>query len=156
METLAISEIPFTSGDHLCVHCKSCINNIPRIGRRMGFIPKEVQMSISSVPENEQEANMPHWPTFDEFLNSASENCHLCALFLLQLCPRDRLRISNWERDGAAKAFPAITRITIIHSTYEETGLYEIWLRYPMPSDVLLSRRQKRNEMKVHLRHATG
>ena len=73
METLAISEIPPTSGDHLCVHCKSCLDNIPRIGRGLGFIPKEGQMTISPVPENEQEVNMPHWPTFNEFLNSASE-----------------------------------------------------------------------------------
>lgn len=117
METLAISEIPPTSGDHLCVHCKSCLDNIPRIGRGLGFIPKEGQMTISPVPENEQEVNMPHWPTFNEFLNSASENCHLCALFLLQLSPSDRLQILNWEKDGAAKVSPAITRITIVDST---------------------------------------
>ena len=86
--------VHMSANNHLCDHCRSFFDESLSPGNLILWFGSDgkIERWRESHSERRRESDWrDHWPTFLDFMKSASQGCHLCALFLLQVPPHKRL-----------------------------------------------------------------
>ena len=68
-----------------------------------------------------------HWPTFADFVQAATHGCHVCALFLLQVPPKERSMFALYEKD-----FMQRNEIGLSDARDRAAGRYDLSLHHPL------------------------
>ena len=118
--------------DHLCSHCRSFLDQVQQPGNRPGWtIPggKIIRWKQVSDEPMQKVHWFPHWPSFCAFMSSARSGCcHLCALFMLQVSPKERQVFAAFEDESSTRAL----EIGLQDAQHREAGRYELFLRHPI------------------------
>lgn len=137
------------SQGYLCHHCQSYFDRSLKAGniavwfRADGTSERWAERdSLTAMHKIEW---YPHWPTFADFMKSAFDGCHICALFLSQISPNDRHLIKTYEPQ-----FPELKalRIGVQDGTHRAVCRYELRLLVPM----LDVRMKQRSDLGAYLR----
>lgn len=90
----------------------------------------------------------PHWPSIVELMQSASDGCHLCAPFLLQMSPQERVIFKTYESEYAKKYL----HIGVRDSADRTIGPYDLYLSHPVLESLMKQRFAASHRLCVQMR----
>lgn len=119
--------------DHLCSHCRSFFDQVQHPGNRPGWTTREagnvIRWNQVSDKPKQKVHWFPHWPSFRAFMSSARSGCcHLCALFMLQISPKERQVFAAFEDESSSRAL----EIGLQDAQHREAGRYDLYLKHPI------------------------
>lgn len=119
--------------EYLCHHCRSYFDRSVKAGNiiywRQADGTSERWAEKYSLTAMQEVEWYPHWPTFSNFMKSAFDGCHICALFLSQVSPNERDIIKTYEPKYVK--WRAL-RIGVQDSANRAIGRYDLRLLLPI------------------------
>ena len=121
------------ANDHLCSHCRSFFDQVQHPGDRPRWTTREggnvTRWSQVSDKPKQQIHWFPHWPSFRTFMSSVKSGCcHLCALFMLQVSPKERQLFLAFEDENSTRAL----EIGLQDAQHRQAGRYDLYLKHPI------------------------
>lgn len=92
-----------------------------------------------------------HWPTFADFVQAATHGCHLCALFLLQVSPKERSMLALYEKTAMQQY-----QIGLSDAGNRAAGRYDLSLYHPLLERLRMRDHAVASRMTLHLQPTEG
>ena len=123
--------------EHLCQYCRAYFDQSLTAGntrQRQGVDGKRHLWTNTHGKTRLRPIEWsPHWPSMVEFMKSASDGCHLCSLFMLQVSPKERAIFKTCESRCPKKGL----RIGVQESADRAISPYDLYLSHPLLENIL-------------------
>ena len=143
--------------EHLCHYCQSYFDRSLKAGNIIAWSradgTRERWAENNSLTAMQKVEWYPHWPTFSDFMKSAFDGCHICALFLSQISPLDREMIKTYETNYARLR---ALRIGVQDSGNRAIGRYDLRLLLPLHDVRMKQRSDLGSYMLLQMRPTQG
>ena len=123
--------------EHLCRYCRTYFDRSLIAGNTSQWQGVDGKRQLWRNTHGETRLRpiewSPHWSSMVEFMQSASDGCHLCSLFMLQVSPKERAIFKACESRCPKK----VLRIGVQDSADRAIGPYDLYLSHPLLENIL-------------------